>query len=157
MTIYTDGACSSKDNIGGWACVDAEHDENYFGYEENSTNNRMELTAVINALELIKAANDKINEVYTDSAYVANCFAQKWYNSWRRNGWRNSSKQAVKNRELWERLLALYEDIQARYGVILEIIKVNGHAGDKYNELCDKLAVEARKNKRKKEVNGETN
>lgn len=157
MTIYTDGACSSKDNLGGWACVDTERGENYFGYEENSTNNRMELTAVIKALELIRAADDKINTVYTDSAYVSNCFAQKWYITWRRNGWRNSSKQAVKNRELWERLLALYEEIQARSGVLLTIVKVNGHAGNEYNEICDKLAVKARQSKRKKDINGETN
>ena len=81
--------------------------------------------------------------IYTDSAYIANCFADKWYIKWRENGWKTSDKQPVKNQDLWTRILALYIKCVAHYG--LQIVKVKSHAGNKYNEMVDLLAVKRRK------------
>lgn len=140
---YTDGACSSKDNCGGWSCICVDGPA-YYGYEENTTNNRMELLGVITALQHFSTQTEIGATVYTDSAYISNCFKDKWYVNWRKNGWKNASKQPVKNRDLWEQLIGLYENLKPRMVIIA---KVKGHDGDTYNEMCDKLAVKARKEK----------
>lgn len=111
LRIYTDGACSGnqeKENLGGWGAIleYGEHRKELFGGQANTTNNRMELTAVIEALKAIKGTGRTI-EVFSDSAYVSNCFREKWYESWEKNRWRNAAKKPVENRELWEELLAL--------------------------------------------------
>lgn len=148
LEFYTDGAYSSKSEMGGWASLCVENDEiidAQSGYEPYSTNNRMELTAFLSALEnidTIETGNTKV-KIYTDSAYIANCFAQKWYIKWRENGWKTSDKQPVKNQDLWTRILALYIKHNGRFQ--LEIIKVKSHTGNKYNEMADLLAVKKRK------------
>lgn len=153
MILYTDGACSSKDKSGGWAVVLAcGHEVNAaeavvaVGSAADTTNNRMELKGVIAAL---RYAQENINNnnteevfIYTDSAYIVNCFKDKWYVKWRQNKWRNSSKQPVKNQDLWEQLLDLYETLQQH--VCVTIDKVAGHQDNKYNNLADIYAVKAR-------------
>lgn len=143
MIYYTDGACSSKDNCGGWSCICVDG-PTFYGYEEDTTNNRMELLGVITALQHFSSQKEIGATVYTDSAYISNCFKDKWYMNWQKNGWKNASKQPVKNRDLWEQLIGLYEGLKSRMVIIA---KVKGHDGDTYNEMCDKLAVKARKEK----------
>lgn len=125
IKIFTDGACSgnqSDKNYGGWGAIlklDL-HEKEIYGGKADTTNNRMELTGVIEAFSALKKPNLSV-DVYTDSAYIANCFKQKWYLGWRRNGWINSSKKPVENRDLWEKLLDLVEQHNVRF------IKVKGH------------------------------
>lgn len=139
LIIYTDGACSgnqSKENIGGWGAVLLynENVKEIFGGEKNTTNNRMELTAVIEALKMIK--NRKLpTEVYTDSAYICNCILQKWYINWEKNGWKNAKKQDVENQDLWKELLLLYRSFEK-----ITFLKVKGHSGIELNEKADELA-----------------
>lgn len=111
IRIYTDGGCSgnqSKENIGGWGAVleYGEHIKELHGGEVNTTNNKMEMTALLRALEALKKDGLEI-EVFSDSSYLMNCFRDKWYVKWQKNGWVNSKKEPVENRELWESLLAL--------------------------------------------------
>ena len=103
------------------------------GIMEETTNNQMELTAVIEGLKALKEPC-KVT-VYSDSAYVVNAFNQDWITGWINNNWRNSKKDPVANKELWEELIALTKKHT------VEFIKVKGHAGNKYNEICDKLAT----------------
>ncbi len=148
LEFYTDGAFSSKSEMGGWASICVENDEiidKQSGYEPYSTNNRMELTAFLSALENVATIETRDTKViiYTDSAYIANCFADKWYIKWRENGWKTSDKQPVKNQDLWTRILALYIKYHVKFSI--EIIKVKSHSGNKYNELADQIAVVRRK------------
>ena len=134
VTIYTDGACSGNPGPGGWGAVlmfNGTHKE-LSGGEELTTNNRMEMFAVIAALESLKAPCSV--KLHSDSAYVINCFKQRWYAKWERNGWVNSSKKPVENRDLWERMLTVVRKHK------LDWIKVKGHSGDKWNDRCDELA-----------------
>lgn len=138
MIIYCDGACSGNQfdsNKGGWGAVVQYRDKTkeMYGGEQNTTNQRMELTACIKALEQIKASNIDI-EIYSDSAYMVNCMHQKWYEKWQRNGWKNSKKEPVENKDLWIELLYLV----AKYNV--KFNKVSGHSGIGLNELADRLA-----------------
>ena len=115
VNIYTDGACAgnqNEENIGGWGCVleFMGREKELCGGEINTTNNRMELTALVEALSALKETGLTLN-IYSDSAYLVNCFRCKWYQSWQKNGWKTSQKQPVENRELWERLLQLLEDL----------------------------------------------
>ena len=148
LEFYTDGAFSSKSEMGGWAAICVEDDQiidKQSGYEPYTTNNRMELMAFLSALEnidTIETGNTKVI-IYTDSAYIANCFADKWYIKWRANGWKTSDKQPVKNQDLWTRILALYIKLHERFHI--EIIKVKSHTGNKYNEMVDAMAVKCRK------------
>ena len=125
LRIYTDGACSNnqgENTIGGYGSV-LEYNgviKELHGGERNTTNNRMELLAVINAFKALKKEEQKI-EVFTDSSYVANCFNDKWYENWRKNGWKNAKKEPVENRELWEELLSLVEKHDVRF------YRVKGH------------------------------
>ena len=139
IIIYTDGACSnnqSSENFGGYGAVLLYKDnvKEIYGGEKNTTNNIMELTAIIKALETLKRRDIPV-EVYSDSAYIVNCIKDKWYINWRRNGWITSKKTPVENKELWEKLLNQIESLSS-----FKLIKVKGHAGDKYNELADELA-----------------
>jgi len=138
IIIYTDGACSgnqSRTNIGGWGAIIIAADEpkEIYAGEVNTTNNRMELTACIEALKVVDGSDRPI-KLHSDSAYIVNCFKQKWYVNWRRNGWKNASKKPVENRDLWEALLKLVESNS------VEFIKVKGHAGIELNERADQLA-----------------
>ncbi|HAF17100.1 MAG TPA: ribonuclease HI, partial [Peptococcaceae bacterium] len=107
VTIYTDGACSGNPGPGGWAAVLLynEHKKEISGREESTTNNRMELMAVIQALKQLKTPC-KVN-LYSDSAYIINAFQKKWLEKWQRNGWKTAGKEPVANRDLWEELLHL--------------------------------------------------
>jgi ribonuclease HI len=130
---YTDGACSGNPGPGGWAW--AVPDGTYAsGAERRTTNQRMELTA---ALEAARALSGPLR-IVSDSTYVVNCFRDRWYEGWRRRGWMNSQRKPVANRDLWEPLI----DLHLERGDI-EWTWVKGHSGDPMNDLVDRLAVEA--------------
>lgn len=132
MRVYTDGACSQNPGPGGWAWV-TEDGHRGTGGEPETTNQRMELTAVAKAIEALPGSL----EVYSDSTYVVNCFNDRWYEGWISRGWKNSQKKPVANRDLWEPLIAAY---LARRDE-LTFTWVKGHSGDELNELADQLAV----------------
>lgn len=139
IIIYTDGACSnnqSSKNYGGYGAVLMYKDKvkEIYGGKKNTTNNIMEMMAVIKSLELLKRLDIPV-QVYSDSAYIVNCINNKWYINWRKNGWKTSKKTAVENKEMWQTLLNLIESIKS-----FEIIKVKGHAGNEFNEMADELA-----------------
>lgn len=140
VTIYTDGACSGNPGPGGWGAMlmYKGNKKEISGGKENTTNNVMELTAVIEGLKLLKFSC-KV-KLYSDSAYVVNAFVQKWIYGWIKNGWKNSSKEPVKNKELWQELYELTKTHE------VEFIKVKGHADNEYNNRCDELARNAIKN-----------
>lgn len=134
VTIYTDGACSGNPGPGGWGAVlmYGEHRKEISGGDAHTTNNRMELTGSIEALELLKQPC-KVR-LYSDSAYLVNAFNQHWIANWQRNGWQTSQKKPVENKELWQRLLELCRTHE------VEFIKVKGHADNAENNRCDELA-----------------
>lgn len=139
VTLYTDGACSGNPGPGGWAAllmVD-KYKKELSGGEAVTTNNRMELLAVINGLKALSRPCEV--DVYSDSAYVVNAFLQNWIGSWQRNGWRNSAKAEVANKDLWQELLKLTDVHKVKF------IKVKGHADNEFNNRCDELAVKASK------------
>lgn len=135
VTIYTDGACSGNPGKGGWGCVLIYngYKKEFSGYDENTTNNKMEIFAVIQALEKLKEPC-KV-DLFTDSAYVCNAFTEDWIANWRNNGYKNSNKKEISNKELWLRLLDLCKIHDVTFH------KVKGHADNKLNNLCDKLAT----------------
>lgn len=137
ISIYTDGACSGNPGKGGWGAllIFGENKKEISGGERETTNNRMELTAPIEALKLVKRPC-KI-KLYSDSAYLVNAFLNGWIYNWQKNGWKTADKKDVKNRELWEQI---YKFTQIHE---IEWIKVKGHSDNEYNNLCDKLAVAA--------------
>lgn len=139
--IYTDGACrgnQTDDTLGAWGYVIVgdtdEENETGAGSFRQTTNNQMEMLAVIQALKAVKSIEDDI-VIHSDSAYVVNCFKQKWYEGWRKRGWLNSKKKPVANRDMWETMLEL---VESRPGSV-QWAKVKGHSGDKYNEMADDL------------------
>ena len=133
VVVYTDGACKGNPGPGGWGALLRwkGHEKELFGGELNTTNNRMELTAVIQALSALKSRCEVA--VYTDSAYVKNGITT-WIHGWKQRGWRTADKKPVKNVELWQRLeaLAAQHDVQWHW--------VRGHDGDPGNEAADALA-----------------
>ena len=137
VIIYTDGACSGNPGPGGWGALLMYKGtkKEISGGKENTTNNVMELTAVIEGLKLLKYPC-KV-KLYSDSAYVVNGFNQKWIYGWIKNGWKNSSKEPVKNKELWQELYNLTKVHEVKF------IKVKGHSDNEYNNRCDELARNA--------------
>ncbi|MBP1930264.1 ribonuclease HI [Ammoniphilus resinae] len=137
IIIYTDGACSGNPGPGGWAAIlmFGEHKKEISGGELNTTNNRMELQAAIESLKSLKEPCSV--KLYSDSAYLVNCFQQGWYKGWIKNGWKNSKKQPVENKDQWEQLLELVDKHK------VEFVKVKGHANNELNNRCDELAVAA--------------
>lgn len=137
IIIYTDGACSGNPGPGGWGSIlmYKNNKKEISGASQNTTNNIMELTAVIEALKLLKFSC-KV-KIYSDSAYVVNAFNQKWIYGWLKNGWKNSNKEPVKNRELWEKLYELTKEHD------VEFVKVKGHSDNEYNNRCDEMARKA--------------
>lgn len=133
ITIYTDGACQGNPGPGGWGAVllYKNHRKEIKGGEPDTTNNRMELMAAIQALELLKKSSDV--HLYSDSQYVKQGITT-WIHNWKKNGWRNSQKQPVKNIDLWQRL----DKIVTFHKVIFHWVK--GHTGDLENERADQLA-----------------
>ena len=140
VIIYTDGACSGNPGPGGWGSIlmMGENRKEISGGKKDTTNNVMELTAVIEALKLLKRPC-KV-DLYSDSAYVVNAFLQNWILGWIKNGWKNSSKEEVKNKELWQELFSLTKIHDVTFH------KVKGHADNEYNNRCDELALNAIKN-----------
>ncbi|NIK77917.1 ribonuclease HI [Paenibacillus castaneae] len=137
VMIYTDGACSGNPGPGGWGSVlfFGQHKKEISGGEKHTTNNRMEIKAVIEGLKLLKEPCNV--KVYSDSAYVVNCFQKGWINGWLRNGWKNSKKDPVENQDLWKELLELMNKHKVEY------VKVKGHSDNEWNNRCDELAREA--------------
>jgi ribonuclease HI len=143
IVIYTDGACSGNPGDGGWGAIlkYGEHQKEISGFEPATTNNRMELTAAIEALKNLKEACQI--SLYSDSAYLINAFEKNWLNNWKKNGWKNSSKEDVKNIDLWQELdkLSNFHNVQW--------IKVKGHSDNEANNRCDILATgEIKKNRK---------
>lgn len=142
VTIYTDGACSGNPGVGGWGAVLFYNgfSKEISGAEGETTNNRMELTAAIRALNLLK---EKCSvSLYSDSAYLVNAFNEKWIFGWKKKNWKKEGKD-IPNADLWQelyRLNGLHE---------LTFIKVKGHSDNEYNNLCDKLATGAIKEYKK--------
>ena len=143
IKIYTDGACSGNPGPGGWAAIILSCDTptELSGTETNTTNNRMEMLAAIQALEYILPvciASPKC-VIYSDSAYLINAFNQGWLEKWQKNGWRTAKKTRVENCDLWKTLLEQINVIKERGGKI-QFEKVQGHSDDALNNKCDKLA-----------------
>ena len=141
LDIYTDGACSGNgyEGIGGWACVatNGAKTKELSGGELNTTNNRMELIAVIKAIEYFKGSSLKdshLLRIFSDSAYVVNAINKRWLKKWIINGWKTSQGGPVQNRDLWEIVNKYDKEVD------FQIIKVKGHDGDPLNERCDVLA-----------------
>ncbi len=137
VIIYTDGACSGNPGPGGFGAILmlGSNKKEISGGEKNTTNNIMELTAVIEALKLLKRPC-KV-QLYSDSAYVVNAFLQNWISGWIRNNWKNSNKEDVKNKELWQELINLTKVHDVTFH------KVKGHSDNEYNNRCDELARNA--------------
>jgi ribonuclease HI len=144
VTIYTDGACSGNPGPGGWAAIliHDEREKEICGYDPQTTNNRMELTAAVEALRALKKPCEVT--LYSDSNYLIRCFNEGWMKAWKRRGWQRVEKKKgnreilkpVLNQELWQELDRLLQTHQVKWE------KVKGHAGDRYNERVDQLAVE---------------
>lgn len=135
IDIYTDGACSGNPGKGGWGAVLVynQTEKELCGGEKATTNNRMELTAVISALKAVKEPCEIT--VTTDSKYVCDAVNKGWVYSWKRNGWKKADKKPALNVDLWEQLLSLLEIHKVTFNW------VKGHNGHEYNERCDRLAV----------------
>ncbi len=136
IQIYTDGACSGNPGKGGWGAVLVYNgkEKEISGGEDMTTNNRMELTAVVEALSALKEACEVT--LTTDSKYVCDAINKGWVYSWKSKGWKKADKKPALNVDLWEKLLALLEVHK------VEFVWVKGHNGHPYNERCDRLAVD---------------
>ena len=135
--IYTDGACSGNPGPGGWGAVILDQDskqKNISGSEKNTTNNRMELLAAIMSLKKIKTNSEVV--IFTDSTYVKNGITE-WMKNWKKNGWKNSNKKPVKNKDLWVKLDKLCEANNVSWKW------VKGHSTNEFNNLADELATKA--------------
>ena len=135
VTIYTDGACSCNPGPGGWGAILFYKNKmkEISGFEKETTNNKMELTAAIMALDKLKEPCEV--ELYSDSAYLVNAFNQDWITPWQMNGFRNANKKSVQNVEMWQKLIE-FNNIHK-----ITWIKVKGHADNQYNNRCDELAT----------------
>lgn len=135
VSLYTDGACSGNPGPGGWAAILLYngHEKVLSGYNNQTTNNRMEIFAVIKGLSALKKSC--IVNVYSDSAYLVNAFKNGWIENWQKNSWKTSKKTEVENQDLWRQLLAYAGKHDMRWH------KVKGHADNEYNNRCDALAV----------------
>ena len=138
VTIYTDGSCSGNPGPGGWAAIlqFGPHERVITGDAKNTTNNRMELTAALEALRTLTEPCQV--DLHTDSAYLVRAFNDGWLDNWQRNGWRNASKKPIENKDLWLGLLQQAERHRITW------VKVKGHADNDMNNRVDELAVAAR-------------
>ncbi len=135
VDLYTDGACSGNPGPGGYGIVLIYNNnkKEFSGFCDNTTNNRMELTAVVEGLKKLKEKCDVT--IYTDSAYVSNAFLNGWVENWQKNNWKTANKKEVLNLDLWKELL----NEMLKHNV--SWVKVKGHADNEFNNLCDKLAT----------------
>ena len=134
VTIYTDGACSGNPGLGGWAAIlmFKQIKKEISGSAENTTNNRMEITAALMGLKALKERC--IVDIYTDSAYLSNTFNENWIVNWIARGWKKADKKPVENSDLWKELIELTDKHTVTWH------KVKGHADNEFNNRCDKLA-----------------
>ena len=137
VIIYTDGACSGNPGPGGWGAIlmYKENKKEIAGRKEDTTNNVMELTAVVEGFKLLKFPCEV--EIYSDSAYVVNAFQQRWIYNWVKNNWKTAGKAPVKNQELWQELYDLTKIHKVTFH------KVKGHSDNEFNNRCDELARNA--------------
>lgn len=137
VIIYTDGACSGNPGPGGWGSIlmYKGNRKEISGGKKDTTNNIMELTAVIEGLKMLKYPCEV--ELYSDSAYVVNGFNQGWIYNWVKNNWKTSGKEPVKNKEIWQELYELTKIHKVKF------IKVKGHSDNEFNNRCDELARNA--------------
>jgi len=134
VTIYTDGACSGNPGPGGWCAILIYKGIKKMlkGFERHTTNNRMELKAVVEALKALKEPCKVV--IYSDSAYIVNAVNQNWIEKWQKNGWKRSEKEEVKNIDLWNELINLLKIHKVTFE------KVKGHSDNELNNLCDQIA-----------------
>ncbi len=137
IIIYTDGACSGNPGPGGWGAILMYKGakKEISGGKKDTTNNIMEITAVIEGLKQLKKQSEV--QIYSDSSYVVNTFKQGWIYNWMKKGWRTASGEPVKNKELWQELYSLTQKHK------VEFIKVKGHSDNEFNNRCDEMAREA--------------
>ena len=135
VDLYTDGACSGNPGPGGWGAllIWNGQEKELYGGEPESTNNRMEMRAVIEGLRALRFPCDVT--IHTDSALIMNAFTQNWVDNWKRRGWRKADKKPVENRDLWEEMIGEMEQHEIQW------VKVKGHSGHVQNERVDALAV----------------
>lgn len=155
VRIFTDGACSENPGPGGWGAVFYKSDgqEVISGHEVETTNNRMELMAFVEALEKIVKEHPRMvignkYELYSDSAYVVNAVNSSWVYKWRLNGWKTTKGEDIKNKDLWSRYLKVDSIIKERH-IPLDIIKIKGHSGNAFNDHVDEVAKAEVKNARR--------
>ena len=134
LKIFTDGACSGNqnaENFGGWGAVlvYGGHQKELFGGEANTTNNKMELTALLRAFEAIKKGGQHV-EVYSDSLYLVNCFRERWYWNWLKNGWKTAGKKPVENQDLWKAIIPYLEKHTIKFYNVKGHINLNGKKTD---------------------------
>ena len=143
VIIYTDGACKGNPGVGGWGAIlnYSDSSKSIYGYEENTTNNRMELMAAIKALSVLKIKSNVV--IYTDSKYLMDGI-NTWIHSWKKNSWKTSNKKNVKNIDLWKKI----DELDSVH--LIEWKWVKGHSGDLGNETADSLANLAIINKEEK-------
>lgn len=134
VIIYTDGACSGNPGKGGWGTIliCKEYKKEISGYNKYTTNNEMELTAVLEGLKMLK--KECIVEIYSDSAYVVNAFDKGWIYNWVKNNWRTANKEPIKHKEIWQKIYNLVSKNKVKF------IKVKGHSDNELNNRCDELA-----------------
>jgi len=138
LVVYTDGSCLGNPGPGGWAwAIPGGRSDS--GGEPLTTNQRMEITAVLEALRAIGDAGPAVVTVMSDSAYVVKCFQDRWWEGWLRRGWRNAAGKPVANRDLWEPLL--HEALETDRQIVFRWVK--GHSGDPWNDFVDQLAMAA--------------
>ncbi|MBR5641246.1 MAG: ribonuclease HI [Firmicutes bacterium] len=143
VNMYTDGACAgnqNEENVGGWGCIleYAGREKELHGGEENTTNNRMELSAPIAGLSALKEKGLRVR-IFSDSSYLVNCFQQGWYHKWLLNGWKTAGKKPVENRELWEQLLALTEGQECEFYLVKGHLKLTDAEGNPLDETSAPL------------------
>lgn len=141
LRIYTDGACSgnqSEENIGGWGAVleYGDYRRELYGGQANTTNNRMEMTALLSAFNALKKEGQSI-EIFSDSSYLMNCFREKWYEKWQQNGWQTAGKKPVENQDLWEELISHLTRHKS-----ISFYRVKGHVNTKSKKIDFDLLYE---------------
>lgn len=142
LRIYTDGGCAgnqSKTNFGGWGAIleYGQHQKELYGGAKDTTNNLMEMTALLEAFKAIKKPGQTI-EVFSDSSYLMDCFRKKWYVNWQKNGWKTSKKEPVEHREIWEQLISYLDVHNISFYRVKGHVNLNSKSTD-FNKLYDKF------------------